>query len=443
MLPSRRVYFLLFLGTVAGLGVALIGTDILNSRLLGLAIALTLGFDGVVLLLAVLDGQWVKPVRVQVSRSLPSRLSIGRDNPVELTVQAGNRPAIVQIRDDYPQAFSASVSTLNLSLAVAQHTETLTYTVFPSKRGEYAWGDLSVRQLGAWGLAWHQWKVPQSQTVAVYPDLIGLRSLSIRLTLQTTGNIRRVRRQGMGTEFAELREYISGDDPRLVDWKATARRNRVLVRVLEPEQEQTLIVLLDRGRLMTAQVKGLARYDWGLNALLSLALTGLNRGDRVGVGVFDRQMHTWVPPERGQPQLAKLIERLTPIQPALLEPDYLGAVTKVATYQSRRALVVLITEVLDTTASTDLLSAMGRLAPRHLPFCVTLRDPQVDRQAHTLTADIPTTYARAVALDLLSQRQLALAKLKQRGVLVLDAPADQISDQLVDRYLQLKARNQL
>jgi uncharacterized protein (DUF58 family) len=213
--------------------------------------------------------------------------------------------------------------------------------------------------------------------------------------------------------------------------------------VLEPEQEQTLIVLLDRGRLMTAQVKGLARYDWGLNALLSLALTGLNRGDRVGVGVFDRQMHTWVPPERGQPQLAKLIERLTPIQPALLEPDYLGAVTKVATYQSRRALVVLITEVLDTTASTDLLSAMGRLAPRHLPFCVTLRDPQVDRQAHTLTADIPTTYARAVALDLLSQRQLALAKLKQRGVLILDAPADQISDQLVDRYLQLKARNQL
>jgi uncharacterized protein (DUF58 family) len=443
MLPSRRVYFLLFLGTVAGLGVALIGTDIVNSQLLRFAIALTLGFDGVVLLLAFLDGQWVKPVRVKVSRSLPSRLSIGRDNPVELTVQAGNSPAIVQIRDDYPQAFSASVSTLNLTLPIAQHTETLTYTVFPSERGEYAWGDLSVRQLGAWGLAWHQWQVPQSQTVAVYPDLIGLRSLSIRLTLQTTGNIRRVRRQGMGTEFAELREYTSGDDPRLVDWKATARRNRMLVRVLEPEQEQTLIVLLDRGRLMTAQVQGLARYDWGLNALLSLSLTGLNRGDRVGVGIFDRQMHTWVPPERGQPQLAKLIERLTPIQPALLEPDYLNAVTKVATYQTRRALVVLITEVLDTTASTDLLSAMGRLAPRHLPFCVTLRDPQVDRQAHTLTADIPTTYARAVALDLLNQRQLALAKLKQRGVLILDAPADQIGDQLVDRYLQLKSRNQL
>jgi uncharacterized protein (DUF58 family) len=104
---------------------------------------------------------------------------------------------------------------------------------------------------------------------------------------------------------------------------------------------------------------------------------------------------------------------------------------------------VLLTEVIDATASMELLAAMGRLAPRHLPFCVTLRDPQVDAQAHALTSDVPTTYARAVALDLLAQRQLALAKLKQKGVLVLDAPADQITDQLVDRYLQLKARSQL
>ncbi len=357
-------------------------------------------------------------------------------------MQTGDYPAIVQIRDDYPQAFLASASVLPLSLP-AQQSETLTYTVSPPKRGEYNWGDIHIRQLGGWRLAWHQWTVPQSQAVAVYPDLIGLRSLSIRLTLQTTGNIRRVKRQGIGTEFAELRDYVSGDDPRLVDWKATARRDRLLIRVLEPEQEQTLIVLLDRGRLMTAQVKGLARYDWGLNALLSLALAGLSRGDRVGVGVFDRQMHCWVPPERGQQQLSKLIERLTPIQPALLEPDYLGAITTVAAYQTRRALVVLLTEILDTTASGDLLSAMGRLSPRHLPFCVTLRDPQVDVQAHRVTTDIPSTYARSVALDLLNQRQLALAKLKQSGVLVLDAPVDQISNQLVDHYLQLKARNQL
>lgn len=194
---------------------------------------------------------------------------------------------------------------------------------------------------------------------------------------------------------------------------------------------------------MTSQVKGLSRFDWGLNATLALALAGLHRGDRVGVGVFDRQVQTWIPPERGQAHLNHLIERLTPIQPEILEPDYLGAVTTIVNQQARRALVVVITDIVDTTASSELLAALGRLTPRYLPFCVTLRDPQVDQQAHTVTEDLPSTYERAVALDLIAQRQLAFSTLKQRGVLVLDAPANQITEELVDRYLQLKARNQL
>src|SRR4028119_646270 len=134
---------------------------------------------------------------------------------------------------------------------------------------------------------------------------------------------------------------------------------------------------------MTARVQGLKRFDWGVNAALSLALAGLNRGDRVGVGVFDREITTWIPPEGGQHQLSKLIERLAPIQPVLLEPDYVGAVTKLVSQQTRRALVVLITDLVDVTASTEMLSALARLTPRYLPFCVTLRDPQVDRLAHT------------------------------------------------------------
>jgi uncharacterized protein (DUF58 family) len=138
-----------------------------------------------------------------------------------------------------------------------------------------------------------------------------------------------------------------------------------------------------------------------------------------------------------------LIERLTPIQPELLEPDYLGAVTTLVNQQTRRALVVIITDIVDRTASAELLAALGRLTPRYLPFCVTLRDPQVDKQAHTMTDDVPSTYARAVALDLLAQRQIAFTDLKQKGVLVLDAPANQITEELVDRYLQLKAKNLL
>ncbi|NJL37405.1 MAG: DUF58 domain-containing protein [Leptolyngbyaceae cyanobacterium SM1_4_3] len=451
MIPSQRVYQLLLLGTGVGLGLSAFGSGNTRPALLLVALGLTLTWDVLILGLAFWDSQRVKSSQVKISRESLQRLSIGQENPVRLTVKSGdakqfplwgNRPATLQIRDFYPPEFTATPPLLELTLPPNREEE-LTYTVFPAKRGEYPFGDIQVRQLGAWGLAWHSWRIPQPQTVAVYPDLLGLRSLSLKLTLQNSGNIRRAKRLGMGTEFAELREYSTGDDPRLIDWKATARRSRLLLRVLEPEQEQTLMILLDRGRLMTAQVKGLARFDWGLNAALSLALAGLNRGDRVGIGVFDRQMQVWVPPERGQAQLTKLIERLTPIHPVLLEPDYLEAVTHVTSQHTRRALVVLITDLVDKTASSELLLSMGRLAPRYLPFCVTLRDPQIDGQAHTLTPDIPSTYARAVALDLLAQRQVALATLKQRGVLILDAPANQITEQLVDRYLQLKARSQL
>ena len=453
MIPSRRVYSLLLLGIAIALILAILFS-------VQFSIIATVLFDSVVLGLAVWDGRRVNANRVQVTRYPLQRLSIGRDNPVVLSVRSGNNVSKIRLRDSYPLEFEVSTPTLD-ALLKANSTQELTYTVHPDSRGEYQWGEIQVRQLGQWGLAWHDWKIPASQTVAVYPDLIGLRSLSIRLTLQNTGTMRQARRLGMGTEFAELREYGIGDDIRLIDWKATARRSRPLVRVLEPEREQTLIILLDRGRLMTAQVQGLKRFDWGLNATLSLALAGLNRGDKVGIGVFDREVTTWIPPERGQHQLSKLIERLTPIQPVLLEPDYVGAVTKLVNQQTRRALVVLITDLVDITASAELLAALVRLAPRYLPFCVTLRDPQVDRLAHTPPTPhlsnspllkgglggergaVEATYARAVALDLLAQRQVAFAQLKQKGVLVLDAPANQISEQLVDRYLLLKARNQL
>ncbi|MBD2607931.1 DUF58 domain-containing protein [Scytonema hofmannii FACHB-248] len=439
MVPARRVYILL----VSGIAIAPIIAMFLN---ISSSIAITLLFDIIILALMIVDGRRSRRHRVEIKRDLPPRLSIGRDNRVLLTVKS-NTNAVIIIRDYYPSGFGVSASTISAAVE-SDKTQELNYTVKPTQRGEFSWGDIQVRQLGLWGLAWDDWKIPQSLKVKVYPDLIGLRELSIRLTLQSSGSMRQ-RQSGMGTEFAELRNYRTGDDLRFIDWKATARRVGVngnaspLVRVLEPEQEQTLLILLDRGRLMTAKVQGLQRFDWGLNATLSLALAGLHRGDRVGVGVFDSHIHTWIPSERGQHHLPNLIDRLTPIQPILLESDYLGAVTNVVRQQTRRALVVVITDLVDVTASAELLAALSKLAPRYLPFCVTLRDPEVDNLANTFTENVTCAYARAVALDLLAQRRVAFAQLKQKGVLVLDAPANQITDKLVEQYLRLKARNQL
>jgi len=435
MIPARRVYYLLLLTAAIAFVLAIFGN-------LTIGLFALLLFDVVILGLTIFDGGRVRNNRVIVNRYRLPKLSVGRDNVVTLSLESQNQPAQVILKDDYPSIFRVSASTLEVTLS-PRTVEEVTYRIFPDQRGEFVWGDIHVRQLGKWQLGWYAWKVQGTQKVAVYPDLIGLRSLSVQLALNQVGTIKSRHAFNQGTEFRELREYVTGEDPRLIDWKATARLKRPMVRVLETEREQTLIILLDRGRLMTAQVQGLKRFDWGLNSTLSLALAGLNRGDRVGIGVFDREMVTWMPPERGETQLFKMIEQLTPLQPKLLEPDYFQAVTQSVTQENRRALVVLITDLIDKTASAELLSAMERLTPRYLPFCVTLRDPQLDEFAQQPTNTVRNLYQRGVALDLLSQRQVAHSQLQQKGVLVLDAPVNQISEELVNRYLQIKARNLL
>ncbi len=443
--PSAKTLWLLASG---GLINTIIGIFIPAPLGISIAILLTVLGYLIILILAGIDAISNQSDRIEVSREPLGKLSIGRDNPVTINIQAGqsnrqkSRQFVYQIRDGAPQNLPGTPGVIAGTLT-SGHSQTSTYTVHPYQRGEYEWPGIQVRQLGRWGLAWQQWRVDSAQTVAVYPDLIGLKALSIKLALQSSGAMRQNRKRGIGTEFSELREYNIGDDPRSIDWKATARRNRPLIRVLEPEQEQTVIILLDRGRLMTANIQGYQRFDFGLNATLSLALTAIQRGDRVGVGVFDRYLTTWMPPQQGQNYFAKILDRVSRIQPELLEPDYLGAVTTVIKQQSRRALVVVITDIIDDIASNELLTALGRLTPRYLPFCVTLRDPQVDLRARELAPDLAGAYTQAVAIDAIRQRELAFTNLKRKGVLVLDAPATKISDQLVDRYLQIKLRNQL
>jgi uncharacterized protein (DUF58 family) len=452
--PSKRLYLMLGLGLLIPMGLGQIPTAT-TAGLWGL-----LGiYDGVVLAIAFYDYRQSTQWQLELGRSCDEKLSIGRDNLIRLALRVTDAPSAVastelQLRDGVPAAFKVDLSTLPVALTPKLDTE-LTYHVFAPRRGAFRWTPVSLRLRSPWGLSWRSWQMPVETIVDVYPDLIGLRMLSIRLSLENSGNLQRRHKVG-GTEFSELREYAVGDDIRFIDWKATARRQRPIVRVLEPEREQPLLILLDRGRLMTAQVAGLSRFDWALNAALSLAMAGLRRGDRVGVVVFDKTIHTWIPPMPGLGHLSQILERLNTIEPARTESDYAGVTAQVLNQYHRRALVVVLTDIVDEIASQDLLVAMGRLIPRFLPLCVALRDPQVDAQAKprlepshfsepskSEPIKVELLYTQAVALDLLHQRKLAFAKLRQQGTLVLDAPAPWVSEQLVNQYLRVKARGRL
>jgi uncharacterized protein (DUF58 family) len=418
-----------------------------------------IAYDFLLLVLLWLDFRQNRHWQLQFSRDCEPRLSIGRNNLVHLKITTSADPGksnkqrrvLLQMREHIPKEFRADETDLAATLEPNTETE-LTYHVFPPRRGKFNWQKLDCRTLGPRGLAWRTWTQPLKTEVEVYPDLIGLRELSVRLSLESAGSLRRRRHALGGNEFSELREYSLGDDLRLLDWKATARRGQPLVRLMEPERDQPLIILLDRGRLMTAKVAGLKRFDLALNATLSLALAGLRRGDRVGVCVFDNDIQTWIAPQAGQSHLSRILEKLYNQEPVLEESDYVGTVSTLLNRYPRRALVVLLTDLVDRTASAELLAAMGQLTPRYLPFCVAFRDPEVDVLAGKALQDqesantgeqLEQLYEQSVCLDLIQQRNSAFAQVKQKGVLVLDAPANKISELLVDRYLLLKARGRL
>ncbi|HEY9791862.1 MAG TPA: DUF58 domain-containing protein [Candidatus Obscuribacterales bacterium] len=384
-----------------------------------------------------------KPSKLSATRAVSDRLSIGRQNEVNIEVfNQGASRLSVKLRDHFPAGIESDVREFAFSMT-ANSRASLNYMLVPRKRGAYTFGAIKIRYASKLGLFWREVTMQAQREVKVYSDLLALRELSVRLSHSTELGDLRMRKRGHGTEFASLREYVSGDDSRNIDWKATARRERPVVRVYEVEQEQTLMVLVDAGRMMVSDLEGLTRFDHALNAALSLVLTGLYKGDQVGFGVFADKPLLFLPPRRGKAYLTRVLEAACDVQPRMVEPDYAGALSFFASAQKSRSLMVVLTDLTDPMGSQTLLAGLSSLSPRHLPFCVTLRDRQVENVAREPSFKTDAIYRRAVATDLIAQRELAFSQLQRRGCLVLDCPPQELSEKLVDRYLEIKARGQL
>lgn len=410
--------------------------------------------DTVVLVLLFVDYQLTLDKKfISATRTVADRLSIGRDNLIELEIlNQGALNIVCKVRDDYPATIAADVREFDFSIA-ANSATTLHYNLHPVRRGAYNFGHINIRFLSFLKLFWHDMKIPRQQTVKVYSDLKTLHDLTIRLSHSTELGELHQRKRGQGTDFSSLKEYTVGDDSKAIDWKATARRDRPVVRTYEAEQEQRLLILIDAGRMMASDLEGLTRFDHALNSALCLALTGLSHNDQVGFGIFADKPLMYLPPRRGRAHLKSILEASFDVEPRLIEPDYAGMLSYFATAQKGRSLIVVLSDLTDPTGSQALLTGLASLSKRHLPLCVTLKDRQVTEMANSLVTtqgregasevDLERAYRRAVAIDLNNQRELALTVLQRRGCLVLDCPPQELSNRLVDSYIEIKTRARL
>jgi uncharacterized protein (DUF58 family) len=269
------------------------------------------------------------------------------------------------------------------------------------------------------------------------------RLLALQHRLDTIG-VRSLRRKGEGQGFAGLREYVIGDDPRHIDWKATARKAKPITREYTIERAQTVLTLIDAGRAMTQLAGEFSRFEHALSSALILTDIASNAGDRVGTLVFDDEVRAFVPAQRSRGALQAVRSALIPVVATTREPDYATAFRFLATHQRKRALIVFFTDVIDVRASQALLAHVSRSAARHLAVVVALRNDAIFSAAQPhASANATMLYESASAEELILAREEALERMRRAGVVVLDVSPRFMTASVINRYLEIKSRGAL
>jgi len=380
-----------------------------------------------------------------VEREAPSGFSVGHAG--EVTYRWTNmtpRRARLRVREVRPDLLGGLQKPRALVVPPRSHIAD-TVPVVPRRRGRERAGGLVVDSTGPLGLGVRRVRVDLPWDAGVYPPLVAVRlraSLAQAMRRREQG-ARPLRQLGEGRLFESLREWVPGDDLRHIDWKATARRRKVITRQYEVERRQQVMLVLDLGRLMTEEAAGVARLDHVVQAALELAYAAAQQDDNVGIMTFAADVQHFVAPQRGRVGVKRVLDVLAVVEPQLVEPDYPGAFRYLAARNRKRALTVVFTDVIDRLASEALVANLASLRPRHLPLAVTLRNPELDAVAVRRPEQSADAWRKAAAEEMLRAREEALSHMRRTGVMVLDVAPERAAESVVDRYLELKRRGHL
>ena len=432
---TRRLAFV-------ALGVAVLRVLLPDSLPFGLV-----GMNAVLVVLVVAD--WAlapSPGRIVVERTAPPVLTLGHTgalawkvtNPVDRALRVG-------VADQLAPSLHASQRRASVKVP-PKGSVTIHATIRPVRRGRFAISDVAVRVDGPMGLAGRQGSRRLPALLRVHPPFRSKEEAELRIRKARILEIglRSAQGRGGGTEFEQLREYGADDEFRRVDWAATARSNKPIVRTYRAERNQTVLVLLDNGRVMAGRVDDVPRLEHAMDATLMLATVATRLGDRCGLVVFDGVVRAVIEPSKARSQVGRVTEVLYDLQPELVETDYRGAFVSTVARFRRRAMLVLLTELNEQAADEFLFPALPLVVRSHVVIVGAVRDPEVERWAvEPATDDVEAVYRRAAAIDALAERSRVAARLRGLGVTVVDAAPGHLAGELADTYLSLKATGRL
>ena len=385
------------------------------------------------------------PARVDVERLLPGAVSLGTVGEVEWTIRNPLRRSLrVAISDELAPSLHAVRRRVQVTLP-ARGTARARTTITPARRGRFEPSEIVVRVEGPLRLAAKQKARSVPGVLRVFPSFRSRDEAELRINKARILEVglRSAQGRGGGTEFDSLREYHSDDDFRRIDWSATARRGKAIVRTYRAERNQTVLLLLDGGRVMAGRVDGVPRLEHAMDAVMALTTVATRLGDRAGLVAFDREVRAVVPPGHSRNQLARVTEALYQLEPELVESDYRGAFTETLVRFRRRALLVVFSELAEQAVMEGLLPALPMIVRHHLVVVASVRDPDVVGWAEASPADASEAYRKAAAAAAVEERRRVIHRLRGLGATVVDERPGALAGALADAYLRSKATGRL
>lgn len=430
MTPTRRFWWLLLAGILFPLA-SVVVPDLY--KLLPI-------YDGGLLLLALVTSRLVpKGNLIRIRRRYDQVLSVRARNRVEIEIENESNVAVRgTLRDVIPDGFEATETEFQVDLA-PHETAVLSYHLTPPERGRGDFGNMFFRIIAPLGLVAVDRELSATESVPVYPNVLRVKEFGLlrqRGQLNQMG-IRRSRIKGRGSEFESLRDYHA-DDMRMVDWKSTARRGKLVVRDYETERNQNVIVMLDVSRHMLPEVEGTSKLDHAIDATLILLHAATLEGDATGLVVFSNVVHRLMTPRRGKLQRSQILNALHDLDPQAVEVNYEAAFSQLMGRWKRRSLIVIFTDAEDEKEGKALVRALGMIGRRHLVLVCRISDPYVKELANRRLEKPKDLFENAAALWYSEERRRAEVSLVGAGIRSMDSEPQDLAQDLVSAYLHVK-----
>lgn len=405
---------------------------------MGLAVLLVATFLDLFLLFRVKNG-------LSANRVSSARFSNGDPNPVHIDLESQYKfPLTLKVIDEVPLQFQWRNMKIELTLGAGK-SERVSYYLRPVKRGEYEFGHLIVLTTSSLGFISRIFTFSDSQTVAVYPSYLQLKKyqlLAISNRLTEVG-VKSIRRLGHSTEFEQIKEYVRGDDYRTVNWKATARSNKLMVNQYMDERSQQVYCLIDKSRAMQMPFEGMTLLDYSINASLILANIAMNRHDKSGLITFSKQIDQYLPANKAPRHMRNIQEVLYRQETEFLEANYERLYAFVSRRISHRSLLVLFTNFESQSAMRRQLPYLQRLAKQHLLLVVLFENTELSGLLRSRPANTEGIYIKAVGEQFALDKKLIVKELERHGIQAILTPPAELTVNAINRYLEIKARSMI